>query len=102
MHQLLEKTIATNDKIMHLAGSMQWDQILTLSHQRDDYLRQYFKISPLPDEKSVISQVIVDMTSSDQQVSKLISSRKSELIDEGLSLKNSHNAILRYRSTQTG
>ncbi len=100
MHQLLEKTIAINHKIMCLAESGQWEEILTLSNEREHYLKQYFETIPLPDDSSIISQVIADITQSDLKISKLISDKKSELINQSLSLKKSHNAIQRYQLTQ--
>ena len=102
MHPLLEQIINTNNQIIQLVDSMQWDKILLLSNKRDKCLRQYFEIEPLPDNNSVISQVINDMTDSDQKIAALISGKKSEMVSEGLSLRHSHNAIQRYRHTQTG
>lgn len=100
MNPLLEKTVATNHKILLLVESMQWEKILVLANKRDSYLRQYFKLNPLPDDNTIISQVIIDMTQSDQKISELISNKKSELIKESLSLKNSHSAIQQYQLTQ--
>ena len=102
MHPLLEQIINTNNRIIQLVDSMQWDKILALSNKRDKYLRQYFAIAPLPDDNSAISQVIIDITNSDQKIAVLISDKKSEMVSEGLSLRNSHNAIQQYQHTQTG
>ncbi len=101
MHQLLEKTTTINSQILRLVESKQWDQILKLTNQRDGYLRRYFELSPLPDSNSTISQVIVEMTNSDQKVTEIISGLKTELIDESLSLKKSHKAIKQYEFAQT-
>ncbi len=102
MHPLLQKIIDTNHQISELVGSMLWDEALALSRVRDDSLREYFDITPLPDENSIVSQVIVDITQSDQAITALIANKKSELISDGLSLKNSHDAIQQYRHTQIG
>lgn len=102
MHQLLEKTIEINSKIESLVDQFEWDQILNLSQERDAYIREYFDLSPLPDDNSTVSRVIVNLTKSDEKISELIENKKSKLISKSLSLKNNHHAINQYRFNQTG
>jgi hypothetical protein len=102
MHQLLEKTIEINSKIEDLVDEFEWDKILDLSQKRDGYIKEYFDLSPLPDDNSVVSKVIVDMTKSDEKISNLIDNKKSELIAKSLSLKNNQHAINQYKFNQTG
>jgi len=101
MHHLLKKIIEINDVISTMADSLQWDQALALTNKRDIYLRQYFELNPQPDDNSIVSKTIEDMTNSDQKISDMIARAKSELINESLSLKNSHAAIKQYHHTQS-
>lgn len=100
MHHYLKQINDINDQISQLAEAVEWDEILALSNQRDQLLRKYFKISPLPDNNSVVTKIIIDMTNSDQEITEIIAKRKSVLVSESLSLKKSHQAINHYNSTQ--
>jgi hypothetical protein len=101
MHSLLKLTKKTNQKILSLIDSKQWDKILVLSNERDLYLRQYFALSPLPDNNVVISKLVIEMTNLDDIVKEKIKVHKSALINEGLSLKKNHHAISQYTFTNT-
>jgi len=100
MHQYLKEISQINDQLPQLIESMEWDEMLALTNQRDQLLRKYFEMSPLPDDDSIISKVMADMKNSDQQITEIIAVNKSKLVSESLSLKKSHRAISHYQSTQ--
>jgi len=100
VHSLLKKTIATHEKMMALLKKSLWDEILVLSAKRNDYLKAYFEIKPLPDSNLILSQLFDDITQFDEHFSALMAEEKSKSISHSLSLKNSHHAIQKYVHTQ--
>lgn len=102
MNPLLKKIVAINLEMTPLVKSLQWEDVLALTGQRDDYIKEYFKISPIPDEPSIVSDIMNEIVRSDQEISELMAKEKTKLIDQSLSLKKSHSAIQQYQYTQTG
>jgi len=102
MHQLLNKTLKLNGQIAAQADAKLWNEVLALSVERDNCLKQYFSITPLPDEQATIFKIITQIAESDSEITQIISKGKKELVNEGLSLRHSHVAIQRYQNTQFG
>lgn len=100
MHQLLNKTISLNIKITSRAESLEWDQVLELSGERDKILRQYFEQYPLSDENPVVLEIISELANTDKKIAELMATHKSQLVGEGLTLKRTYKAIKQYQSTQ--
>jgi hypothetical protein len=93
----LEKT---NRKIMHLAESENWDELLTLSKQRDEFIRGYFDDKSLQHTKQSANDLLQSVKHSDQLVADKLEVLKQRMISNSLNLKNSQSAINSYKKTQ--
>lgn len=95
-----EKLEKTNRKIMHLAESESWDELLTLSKQRDEFIRGYFEDKSVKHSKGSTESLLESVKHSDKLVADKLAILKQRMISSSLNLKNSQSAIKSYRKTQ--
>ncbi len=93
----LEKT---NRKIMHLADSENWDELLTLSKQRDEFIRGYFEDKSNTHSKRAVESLLETVKHSDKLVADKLAILKQRMISQSINLKNSQSAIKSYQKTQ--
>lgn|GEM_PF-3665643 len=99
MHPLLIEALNFNQKIFDLAESEEWIQVETLATQRHQVLENYFKLSPLPDAKSIINDVAMEISSNDEKISLMMKQSKKSLIGESLNLRKGDQAAKQYQQT---
>lgn len=102
MHKLLKQTRKLNKEMSSLTQEFEWKKALTLAIKRDHYLKEYFELSPLPDDNLVISKIVSEISMLDETIKELINNTKSHLINESLSLKKTHHALQQYSFAQAG
>lgn len=95
-----EKLAKTNRRITYLAESEKWDELLTLSRERDLFIRRYFDDDTINHSSNATEQLLDTVRKSDELVANKLELLKKSMIDNSLTLKYSQSAIKTYRSTQ--
>jgi len=101
MHKILRKIVTLNNTLQPLLEEKKWEEVLQFATERDQYIKQYFELSPLPDSPETISEVTSYILENDTKISRAITEDKTSLIDESLSLQMNRNAIRQYQSNQS-
>ena len=100
MNKILQKAIDANNQMLQLSEQGDWEQVLNLSKERDILIRKLFSGDERQDEIK-LSSFIEHFFQTDKNITDKIMSEKSSLVAEGVSMKNSHNAIKSYQSAQS-
>lgn len=95
-----EELEKTNRRIMHLAESENWDELLTLSKKRDEFIKGYFEDKSIKHSRKSTESLLESVKHSDQLVAAKLEILKRRMISSSLNLKNSQSAIRSYRKTQ--
>ena len=98
---IFKETLArTNRKILHLAESENWDELLTVSKERDNFIRSHFDDQSVKHDQKSTTTLLESIQESDRIVADKLNILKRKMIDDSLSLKHTQSAINSYRKTQ--
>ena len=100
MNPVLLRALELNDKLSKKAADKLWPEVLVLSQERDECVKEYFSSAPNPSDKETILDITNQFKNTDKKIIDEISKNKRELVAEGLSLRNSHQAIKQYQNLQ--
>jgi len=100
MNETLHKAIDANSQMLYLSEQGRWEEVLNLSKKRDLLLRKLFAKESGKDKNKLLPY-LDNFFETDKKITDKIMSEKSSLVAEGISMRNSHNAIKSYQSAQS-
>lgn len=90
----------TNRKMVACAESENWDELLSLSENRDKLIRCHFDDHSLQYSEENVRRLSESIKVSDNLITQRIKLLKNKMINSSLNLRNTQTAISSYKKTQ--
>lgn len=89
-----------NSSIEDSAESSDWSKVERLAQERHQMLEAFFDDSADILDQTTLTSIQTTVRLNDENVRSIIERQKKSLVQSGLNLRHSHNAVNQYRTTR--